>query len=460
MADTSHLFPAQVVLRANNHEQGREQALIDSIKLRLGAFDPSIFNEKGLVLWSAQISTSRLDSHFTRMGASTLDNYQAGVKRGIAYLDSHNKNQMPIGYSFDGRAQMFNDSPGVEGDFYTVPGIRETDDYITRLRAGLIREVSVSFSGGEWMCSVCDRDMRSDFECHHFPGIRYQAREDSGKYGQGDVLFTATIERADLVEVSGVYAGSNPDALIKHAEFLAIEGRLTDVQRNIVELSIRQQLPPRRVIIAAREEARVEPDAVPTQPETQTPAPNPSVPAPPATAPGPAPVGPGPNPGNPAPQNPVTVPTPEPAPARAPLPPLDTTHEILEARRAHLEVCRQVVSAAGMTVEGSGDELDRNTVSCSRGAIEDLARRARLGDEYVAGLINEALDEGTRADGAQFDRAGFETTLKQLRPEDIRRFRDDWKRRADAVFPAGRQTPQPQPPKVADHNYPASAFIA
>jgi len=418
------------------------------------------------VLWSAGISNGRLDSHFTRMGMSTLDNYHKGVKKGVAYLYGHNKDVAPIGYSFDGRSTPVNESPGVEGDFYTVPSIPETDAYITRLRAGLIREVSVSFIGGEWQCSVCDRDMRSDLECYHFPGIRYQKRGESGKFDAGDVLCTATIERAELVEVSGVYAGSNPDALIKHAEFLAIEGRLTDVQRNIVELSIRQQLPPRRIVVAVPGDiAMGEENRAPQQTAPNTPAPNPSTPpepdtiqtpAPPATpAPAPAPAT------TPAVPEPVPAPAPAPSTSREPLPPLDTTHEILEARRAHLEVCRNILAASGAVSLGADDEeRDRNTLTMAPTALEDLRRRAAIGDAHVNELIESALQEGTRADGTTFDRAGFEVTLRKLSPEDISRFRDDWKRRADAVFPSGRQTPNnnSKPPKV--DTIPASAYLA
>jgi hypothetical protein len=51
---------------------------------------------------------------------------------------------------------------------------------INKVRAGVIRDVSVGFStrGAQCVCSICLRDMWRDYKCWHIPGMRYKRTDN------------------------------------------------------------------------------------------------------------------------------------------------------------------------------------------------------------------------------------------------------------------------------------------
>ncbi|MBV9210635.1 MAG: hypothetical protein JOZ52_08405, partial [Acidobacteria bacterium] len=81
---------------------------------------------------------------------------------------------------------------------------------------------------------------------------------------------------------------------------------------------------------------------------------------------------------------------------------------------------------------------------------------------YRADLIQAALDEGVRAYGDKFDRAGYELDLRVASIQSIKRMKDDWTRAADAIFKGGRKTQDegnPPPDTSATNFTPAGAFM-
>lgn len=203
--------------------------------LRIQNLIPDIPDES-IYLWRAEISNELLDSHFTHMSERTLRNYQQDAMRGVAFLKGHDWRSLPLGYSIDA---LYESAPKrrVLADFYTVRGIPETDDLIFRMEHGLVRDVSVGFHGGEMRCDICGEDF---WDCRHFPGLKYEVKTEGVVR---EVMATYEIDDARLSEVSGVYDGSTPDAMILKAQRHAQSGLLDTKQVEILENRYRINLP-------------------------------------------------------------------------------------------------------------------------------------------------------------------------------------------------------------------------
>lgn len=212
----------------------RSAELLELVKGR-DALDDDVLMAHPPFFWRAEISNDHLDSHFTHMAESSLRNYGADAKVGVAFLKGHDRRSLPIGYSLSGSYEDVGGKKRVVADFYTVSGLPETDDLILRMRSGILRDVSIGFHGGKINCDLCQRDF---WECPHFPGLKYEVKE-------GDVIrekiATFTIEDARLSEVSGVFDGSTPGAMILKAQERA--GELTAEQTQILEQRYRVKLP-------------------------------------------------------------------------------------------------------------------------------------------------------------------------------------------------------------------------
>lgn len=206
---------------------------------RLHKRDDDFLDDSNLFFWDAEISNDLIDSYFTHMSEKTLRNYAEDAERGVAFLAGHNWHSLPIGYSFSGVYENGENRKRVIASFYTVRGLQETDDLIARMEARILRDVSVGFHGGETTCDICGRDMW-DWDCMHFPGLTYETKID-GK--TQDVLATFTIDDARLSEVSGVFDGSTPEAMIRKAEVLARGGHFTPQQVHFLENRYRIALP-------------------------------------------------------------------------------------------------------------------------------------------------------------------------------------------------------------------------
>lgn len=229
-------FPAQVRTLAS------QAALTAALEARV--MDPAILTERTPFFWQATISTNAIDSYSTRMGEDSLRNYAEDAQAGVAFQNSHNTRELSLGQS------LYGDYKGPGGDgvahvdaaFYTFEGLRlgslNTDQFRDGIRSGIIRDVSIGFyigPGGAYRCSICGRDMLTDWDCWHYPGYEYDLRDDEGhKTGQRAVAI-ATVEGAHLSEVSAVYDGACPGAVILKAQRDAPEGRLDEKTARWIE---------------------------------------------------------------------------------------------------------------------------------------------------------------------------------------------------------------------------------
>jgi hypothetical protein len=166
----------------------------------LGANDIHIF--------TAIPSTDALDSYFTRMTEGSLKNYAKDLKDGRALCDTHSRDQLPIGYSYNG--EFNKELVLTEGNYYiqrdlNITGVN-TDHIIRAIVGGTVRDVSIGFCPEWYRCSVCKKDISDWQACEHIPGLKYD----------GEMCF-AWVENARLSETSLVYDGATPGAIIKKA---------------------------------------------------------------------------------------------------------------------------------------------------------------------------------------------------------------------------------------------------
>lgn len=202
--------------------------------------------EDSIFTFSAEISNTLLDSHFTRMSERTLKNYAEDATTGVSFLLGHNRYVPPTGYSVQGHL-IEGQRKSVIADFYTVRGLPDSDDLITRIQTSLLRDVSVGFFGGEVTCDICHEDF---WNCRHYPGMKYEIKED-GRITK--VVATFEVDNARLSEVSGVFDGSTPEAMILKAQRHASAGLLDQKQIDLLEQTYRTRLPTKRSFAVPQE---------------------------------------------------------------------------------------------------------------------------------------------------------------------------------------------------------------
>lgn len=241
--DQNYYFPAHILQRTAEMPEAVEHALRDLIKGDFGGVSPFFF--------PAEISSGRQDSHFTHMLDSTLRNFAAESESGAAFLDSHKRYNLPIGYTFTGSLERDNGVTRVVSDVYTTPGLKlgnssyaSTDDFIKAVQTNIVRKVSVGFHGGDMICDICGNSFWDWRACKHWPGRKYIVNDENGDNGDGEeVVATFGISDAHLAEVSAVYEGSTPGAMILRAEGMAEAGLLDGDEIRRLETQYRIKLP-------------------------------------------------------------------------------------------------------------------------------------------------------------------------------------------------------------------------
>lgn len=115
-------------------------------------------------------------------------------------------------------------------------------------------------------------------------------------------------------------------------------------------------------------------------------------------------------------------------------------------------------------VEVATDDEVVAAVETLKRRVSELEPQATDGRAYRADLIAEALAEGVRAQGKDFDQPTYEAMLTTAPLATIKRMRDDWQRIGSERLQGGRrsvdesQAPDKQAKPVS--HVPASAFSA
>jgi hypothetical protein len=475
-------------------------------------------NDEEYYFWSAQISNNDLDAYYTRMNPSSLKNYAAAANEGVAFMTSHDTRRLPLGHSLYGKytSPSGNGRARVEADFYTIRdydanGVN-TDQFYRAVKNGIVRDVSIGFYGGQWICNICNRDMMAwgDWEnmCWHIPGVSYALKDQAGNKTDERIVCEADIRNANLSEVSAVYDGATPGASIRKAALLAEAGKLPEpLARNIESfymnrMGLRFRLPVTRqfggatpsdqedagmpmpeetnertvpAIAEAEEtdevrtpaeeqrETPVEETTPPAEKQRETPA-EPTIESAPVAEPERA--APAEEIQTPAPAEETRTPTTDPAPA----PTADARRDQQEARvepegdsgdMALTEDIRAVFSNAGIA------DLSDDPVTAARAIVSEIERLrplADMGRAYRSDLIEETLNEGVAAFGEKFPREQRAATFAKLDIDEIKGYLEEYRTIANGTFKAGRATgdgedeQQAEPKASKGRNIPDDAF--
>ena len=340
------------------------------------AYDPAIFDERTPFFWTAEISNDQIDSYFTHMLPSTLNNFVTGARAGISFLNSHRHNELPFGRSVDGRLISDGQRQRVLADFFTLPGLNlngvTTDDFIAGVRAGIVSDVSVGFHGGTHFCDICKTNYMS-WDCPHLAGMKFEVKD------AGLVTCTVSIDNATLSEVSSVFDGATPDATIQKAQRMAENGELKPEAVRVLEARYRVRLSTKRSFPA------VKPERGRTMDFEQI---------------------------------------------------VNQIREVL-ALPADGDVVAGVLAVSTAPDKLRTVETQLTEARAKVAELEPLAADGRV---YRNDLISEALAEGVRAYGDKFNRATYEAALKSASLDLIRQMKADWAEVGNRRFAGGRQT--------------------
>lgn len=372
--------------------------------------DPSILDTNEPYIWSAEVSNQNVDSYFTRMHKSSLKNYAADAIAGLSFMNSHRTGgrsvaELPLGRSFDAK---FTDGVNARTDetFYTLKDLNltglSTNDFINGMRSGVVRDVSIGFYGGEYRCSICNRDWMNDWDCPHWPGTEYSIKDKDGKDTGEKQLAILWIHDAHQAEVSAVYDGACPGAMISRTQGMLEAGLIKPQMARTLELQYRMKLPvgpalyrgldinpPSESTMGTKQDERSDP------PENED----------------------------------------EETENREP----ELTEPVVNQDVVSRAVHQGVIDSMDAALKRAGAP-EEASVSWMADEILRLRPLADMGTAYRTTLIDEAITEGNRAHGNDFAVESYRGLLNSADITVIKRMRDDWKAVADSNFTAGRQT--------------------
>jgi hypothetical protein len=408
------------------------------------AADPEIFKTNPPFFWAAEISNSNVDAYFTRMMPSSLKNYARMADEGVAFQNSHNWRELPLGSSLKGKyiAGGTNGLDRVQAAFFTIPGLNpgslSTDQLILMMRAGTARDVSIGFYGNRSVCSICHGDVWdwfSDDPCIHMPGEMYDVKDEHG-VTTDRVMCIENIEDANLAEVSAVYDGACPGAAIMKALWGVESGKIEPEQARRLEARYRIRLPGARHVVPGigegnrttkdpkEEEERSAMAETTDTTQTDRSAEGGGEQTPPVTPPAeqrteqPGTEG----GGGQQEQQRSTAP-----------PPAATPGLIGASPEVRALLARAQFIGAGAEIVA--DELMRLGREVAR-----LSPLADMGTAYRNDLIEDAIKEGQRAMGKNFSEETYRSILTDRSIEAIKRIRDDFKTQGDKRWGKGRQS--------------------
>jgi hypothetical protein len=390
--------------------------------IRAHVLDDAILETNEPFVWRAIASNDREDAYATRMHRSTLENFATDATDGVAFMNSHRTGgfvgqaELPMGRTFEGKVvgASANGPLRTEVASFTLRGLNltglSTDAFIDGLRSGIARDVSVGFYGGEYRCSICDRDMMRDWECRHWPGREYPKLDAKGKEIEGEtVRAVAWIHNAHLSELSAVYDGACPGAMVLKARRMAEAGEIRADTIDWLEQRYRIALPhPTRAYAGA--------EITPPQKEA-----------------------------------PVEITPEQVASIRLAL------TEAGQAPDADIPAAVRAVVDEARGLRALPAEVER-----LRGIEAELPELRRLADEgkkYRTDEVARALGEGARAYGTDFAEETYRALLEAAPLETVQRMAADWKAIGDKTFPGGRATIEGHEPAAAVANgVPDAAF--
>lgn len=166
-------------------------------------------------------------AYSSKIHPNLLTKFVRDANRGVGLLMNHNNRSLPVGRSYGAEVrEEYSDNgeimKSVYGQFYidlgrnTESGM-STDDIAKGINSGTIFDTSIGFNAHSWDCSVCNYDIRDWENCSHFPGEKYQVKDDNGVFREETCYVIAGQDgQGELLENSLVYAGACDRATIKN----------------------------------------------------------------------------------------------------------------------------------------------------------------------------------------------------------------------------------------------------
>lgn len=418
--------------------------------IRKQAVIPDAVDASSFLIVRSTISTGEPDSYKTVMDVSTLKNYAADAAAGVSVLYGHDPWAI-VGRSYAG-IYAARPAPGrCESEAFIPAGSNlggiDTDAVIRAVAIGMLRDVSVGFTGGELRCSICERSIW-DYECPHVPGVLYKV---DGKRNPVEAL--AIVVDAHLSEYSLVYAGATPSASVLEAKALreADAGRLAPEDARALEVQHRHLhlRAARHSWAGFKEDRDVEtaderprPDEqdeqddeldddddatpiadVPAEGDADVEAEQDDDAAPPED-------------GDPEEET-VTRPT---TPAQPAAPSVEDAVRTVLSTVVEGEIRDVASTVATVASELATARAALAEVETLRAQLTEATPLAAYGRAWLEREVQHALSEGQRALGDKFDRARWEPVLRGMEPEAVRLMADGWTGQGDALFRGGRRT--------------------
>ena len=398
-------------------------------------------------------SNAELDRHNSMMDPeTTLKNFEADAKAklGVALKDHHGTYSRSFGYGRSVDA-MLTDENELLIDFFILKNMdyqKESSFHFTSsaqlIRAienGLVNQASVGFYDAREICNLCNLPIRRysywDWEperegqCTHKMGKKYENKD--GKMETA----TYSIFDAHLKEVSLVEFGSNRKTAIEKRFFTELMDLdlMSDPRRFIKELMMTDQ----EWITQLRDALKVptlkstdEPDAVVKALETEV-----------AGL-----------------RTTISTQKDEIADLTAASQDVDTARQQFVTKVRDALDLKDVRSTdePDTVLEKAKDEVTdlREQVETQRDEIADLQAAAKDGEAYREARVEEAIKQGIRAYGDDFDEEYHREYYGDMPLEKLETHIAQNKKKADAALPAGRSTsddhePPPERNKRTPH---------
>lgn len=418
-----------------------DTATLDAIRKQ--SVIPEAVDASSFLLVRAVISTGEPDAYKTVMDVSTLTNYAADAAAGVSVLYGHDRRAI-VGRSFSGRYAA-RPAPGrCESECFIPEGVelgdQRTDDVIHAVSVGMLRDVSVGFTGGELRCSICERSIW-DHACPHVPGVLYTV---DGTRNPVEAL--AIVSGAHLAEYSLVYAGATPSASVLEAKAL----REVDAGRLAPETARALEVAHRGLDLhashrawagfkrgAGTAERRASSGSLASADDAEDDGADAPVAATESGTGRPGPVA--------AHEAARTesdeeeqVPTPT-------TPSLEERIATLLSTVVEGEVSDVASALAAVTTELRAARPAVAELETVRAQVAAEAPLVAYGRAWLEREVAHALAEGQRALGEKFVRATWEPVLRAMEPEAVRLMADGWTQQGDLLFRPGRQTTDAAP---------------
>lgn len=192
-----------------------------------GAADMALINARAqaqlspedVYVFEARVSTDALNDYFCRMAPSSLANFVEDGRIGNPLMAGHDYRRLNFGRSYDSRLERSGELESVVFRDYMLRGSDlsgvHTDEVARNIEAGILTDISITYGGCgcRFVCGLCGLDLLSA-DCPHVPGLKYE----------GAQAF-AWVEDAHSLEHSIVFSGADPGAeILSKAQQLAARG--------------------------------------------------------------------------------------------------------------------------------------------------------------------------------------------------------------------------------------------